>query len=332
MGADSKIQWTHHTFNGWIGCSKVSPGCKHCYAEAQTYPRISKARGLPLWGDLAHRHITSDSYWRAPLGWDREAAAAGERQRVFAFSLADVFEDRDDLLEPRSRLASLIGATPHLDWLLLTKRPEHAQRLWREACGDTRISTPCVCGSHGRSDLCGEISTATGQWEQNIWLGTTVENQEMADQRIPHLLHVPVRVRFLSCEPLLEPVNLHRWLCAHGSAERPEQRVSGWCSPSRAISWVIVGGESGSKARPCALEWIEDLIAQCRAADVATFVKQLGTFVVSEERAVEDPEEQRELGLSSKWAWRAGLKDSAGGDPAEWPDELNVREFPKVAS
>lgn len=295
MGADSKIQWTHHTFNPWIGCAKVSPGCKHCYAEVQTYPRVSKARGRPLWGEGSHRHVTSATTWRAPIHWNREAHIDRARRRVFCASLADVFEDRDDLRVHRARLAEIIRATPHLDWLLLTKRPENAARLWAGAWAD----------SWNGADSLGF------EWPANIWLGTTVEDQTRADERIPHLLRVPARVRFLSCEPLLERVTIAGFL-------------------GRGVQWVIAGGESGTRARPCALEWIEYLIAQCRAANVPAFVKQLGALVVSEERALDESQNPAEYGLPSRWAWAAELKDRAGGDPEEWPEELRVMEFPRL--
>jgi protein gp37 len=296
VGADSKIQWTHHTFNPWWGCEKVSPACKNCYAEA-----FAKRTGHAVWGgDTSPRRFFGGKHWQEPLKWNRAALAAGERHRVFCASMADVFEARYDLDEHRARLWELIEATPALDWLLLTKRPEEVmQRIperWR------------------------------GGLPANVWVGTTVENQAMADERIPHLLDVPARVRFLSCEPLLERVNLHRWLCKHATDNQMEQRwMSSWCDPSGSISWVIIGGESGPPARPCALEWICDLVEQCRTADVPRFVKQLGALVVSEERTVEDP---AAFGLSSKWAWAAALVDRAGGDPEEWPEELCVREFP----
>ena len=145
MAENSGIEWTHHTFNPWIGCDHVSPGCDNCYAEAGTNARVSRGKGLPLWGADAHRQVTSAGYWRKPLLWDREAAEAGERHKVFCASLADVFEDfRGDLLvtgsprplprmealdDVRARLWALIEGTPNLDWLLLTKRPQHVLRM-----------------------------------------------------------------------------------------------------------------------------------------------------------------------------------------------------------
>ena len=256
MGADSKIEWTHHTFNPWRGCAKVSPGCAHCYAEA-----MAKRTGIHgTWGPEGERVVSSDAYWAQPLRWDRAAAKAGERRRVFCASMADVFEARDDLHEPRSRLFSLILATPHLDWLLLTKRPENVEIIAPESWMDG--------------------------FPKNVWLGTTVEDQQRADERIPHLLAVPAAVRFLSVEPLLGPVDIEPYLphgcrgCNHPGNLLPAWNEHGRCSEcdgtgqEPAIDWVIVGGESGPGARPCDVAWIRDVVRQCREAGVAVFLKQ----------------------------------------------------------
>src|SRR5689334_23137746 len=127
MSENSKIEWTHHTFNPWRGCARVSPGCEHCYAE--TWAKRNPAQ-FGTWGATGTRVVASDAMWREPLKWDRKAAAAGERHRVFCASLADVGEDRLDLMVPRRRLCELIVDTPNLDWLLLTKRPENLARLF----------------------------------------------------------------------------------------------------------------------------------------------------------------------------------------------------------
>ena len=130
MGAESKIEWTDHTFNPWWGCEKVSPGCAHCYADAFA-KRLGHGTTRPkLWGPGSERKVASEAMWREPIKWNRSAEKAGKRARVFCASMADVFEDRPDLLVPRARLFRLVAATPHLDWLLLTKRPENAARLW----------------------------------------------------------------------------------------------------------------------------------------------------------------------------------------------------------
>lgn len=173
MSANTEIEWADHTFNPWSGCSKVSAGCAHCYAAALP----PKMRRHALWGPDARRVPATDEYWRQPLTWDRAAAREGVRARVFCASTADVFEDRGDLDPWRIRLWKVIDQTPHLDWLLLTKRPQRMAGWAAE---------------HG--------------WPENAWAGVSVENQAAADERQPWLAKVPARVRFLSCEPLLGPV------------------------------------------------------------------------------------------------------------------------------
>jgi protein gp37 len=179
MAKDSRIEWTHHTFNPWWGCTKVSPGCKHCYAE--TWARRT---GFSVWGPNAPRRQLSDAYWLQPLAWNKEAQRRKVRARVFCASMADVFEDRRDLDNKRARLWPLIEETPQLDWLLLTKRPQNMQRLapWKD------------------------------DWPTNVWAGTTVENQRWAEKRLEELLKVPAAVHFVSAEPLLGPLDLRQWI------------------------------------------------------------------------------------------------------------------------
>ena len=179
MAQNSKIEWTHHTFNPWWGCIRVSPACKHCYAEAW-----AKRVGLDLWDAKSPRRFFSDAHWREPLKWERDAALEGERRRVFCASMADVFEKRRELDPHRERLWPLIAATPHLDWLLLTKRPEHVSSMapWGDA------------------------------WPRNVWLGTTIENQHWADKRLPLLLENKAKVKFVSAEPLLGAIRLDGYL------------------------------------------------------------------------------------------------------------------------
>lgn len=233
---NSAIEWTDHTFNPWVGCTKVSDGCKHCYAEAL----MDKRFGRVEWGVNGTRKRTSAANWRDPLKWNRDAQAAGIRQRVFCASLADVFEDRPELAEWRSDLFDLIYSTPHLDWLLLTKRPENV------------------------------LDMVPANWHAwlpaNVWIGTSIENQAAADERIPHLLRIPASVRFLSMEPLLGPVDLDH-VVSPGSLET-----------LRGVQWVIVGGESGTKARPMHPDWVRSIRDQCQADGVPFFFKQWGEW------------------------------------------------------
>ncbi|MGO4337801.1 phage Gp37/Gp68 family protein [Labrys sp. KB_33_2] len=177
MGENTKIEWAHHTFNPWVGCTKVSPACDHCYAEGW-----AKRTGQ---GDLwqGNRRRTAESNWRHPLKWNRQAEAEQVRYRVFCASLADVFDNQvPDIW--RSDLFDVIEDTPHLDWLLLTKRPQNIRKMiWPK-------------------------------WDagmpRNIWLGMTAENQQEFDRRIRFLTSAPASIRFLSCEPLLGPLKLGR--------------------------------------------------------------------------------------------------------------------------
>jgi protein gp37 len=179
MAKDSGIEWTHHTFNPWWGCVKLSPACAHCYAETW-----AKRVGMDLWGGDAPRRFFTEHHWREPLRWNADAAKAGIRARVFCASMADVFEPRTDLDVWRDKLWGLIEATPQLDWLLLTKRPGHIKNVYPWV----RAPRP------------------------NVWLGTTAENQRWASRRIERLLSVDAAVRFLSCEPLLSAIDLTPWL------------------------------------------------------------------------------------------------------------------------
>lgn len=235
MGEATSIEWTHHSFSPWWGCTKVSPGCSACYAEA-----FDKRIGGNHWGPGVERRTFGEKHWNEPKRWNAKAAKLGERHRVFCSSMADVFEAEAPAGQ-LDRLWPLIRETPHLDWLLLTKRPE-------------RIGA--------------SLPADWGQGYANVWLGTSVEDQTRAEERIPHLLGVPAVVRFLSMEPLLERVTLNPWLLTeHG------RRLIGALP---GISWVIVGGESGPRARPMHPDWARSLRDQCVSAGVPFLFKQHG--------------------------------------------------------
>lgn len=231
MGQDSKIEWTHHTFNPWWGCVKISPGCAHCYAES-----FAKRTGNAVWGAESPRRFFGEKHWSQPKKWNAAAKAEGRRKRVFCASMADVFEDRADLRGERVKLLNLIDETPWLDWLLLTKRPQNIARLMDEAM-------------NGNFD---RLRTFRDHMP-NVWLGTTAEDQDRYDERLPWLFQIEATVHFVSAEPLLGPLTL--------GAVPPD--------------WVIVGGESGGKARPMPREWVESLRVQCDER-TAFFFKQWG--------------------------------------------------------
>ena len=178
MSKDSKIEWTHHTFNPWWGCVKVSPACKNCYADTW-----SRRVGHNLWGAKSPRRFFGENHWREPIKWNEQAARNRERYRVFCASMADVFETRKELNEHRYKLWELIEETPYLDWLILTKRPQNIS-----------------------------IYSPWEKWPPNVWLGTTAETNKWARERIDHLAKINARIHFISAEPLLGSIDLTRWL------------------------------------------------------------------------------------------------------------------------
>lgn len=249
MAENTEIEWCDHTFNPWRGCVKVSTGCEHCYAE-----RMSKRNPAMLgeWGHSGKRVLASDRAWKDVERWDRAAEKAGKIITVFCASMADVFEDRPELHDPRALLFDLIDKTPNLRWLLLTKRPGNVEAL-----------TPSA--------------TPTGnQWPRNAWLGISVEHSAAAESRIPELLRVKgvfdIPGVFLSCEPLLGPLNIQHWLPLH--VGRSSHFLDGTSGP--AIDWVIVGGESGPGARPMHPDWVRRIRDQCAFAGIPFFFKQWG--------------------------------------------------------
>lgn len=277
---DSKIEWTDNTANFWWGCMKVSPGCQHCYADT-----LARRYGKRIWGPAK----TTDreqkkEIWQNVLKWDKEAREAGVRKRMFVMSMGDFLEDHPQVVEWRNRAIDLLYHLTNTDVQLLTKRPENAHRFLPE-------------------------SWFEGYWPAHIWIGTSVEDQEQADIRIPELLKIPAKVRFLSCEPLLGPIDLTDVRPGIGTKDEYSVNVllneqtlfnRPWDLPSNnRVDWVICGGESGSNARPMNPVWAREIRDQCRAGGVPFFMKQMG-----------------------------GERDKQG----HWnqlPEDLRIREFPK---
>lgn len=258
MSANSKIEWTHHTFNPWWGCVKVSPACDHCYAERDSirYGFSEAGAHFPIWGKGTQRRFFSEKHWAEPLKWDRAAAKAGERQRVFCASMADVMEDNPDVHPARARLYNLIDDTPNLDWLLTTKRPQNFRRYLPPEW----ITNP----------------------RRNVWGLTTVESPEYL-WRIDELLKIPFAVRGVSAEPLLGQIDLEldRFVLGTGGERRHD------------LSWVIVGGESGPGARPMHPDWARSLRDQCVAAGVPFFFKQWGEWSPNKFEFIGNPRGER---------------------------------------
>lgn len=285
----TKIQWTDKVWNPVTGCTKVSAGCKNCYAE-----RIA-GRRLPA-GGFVDRAFTDvrchPERLDAPLRWRKP-------RRVFVNSMSDLFHE-DVPAQFIGNVFNVCSRCPQHTFQVLTKRPERMRRI------------------------IGAVPPPP-----NVWLGVSVEDQATADERIPLLLQTPAAVRFVSYEPALGPVRLTS--ITDGTFGRDALRVDdnslGW--PEKHIDWVIVGGESGPGARPCDVAWVRSVVEQCRAAGVPCFVKQLGARPVG----------LREECDRCNWQLRTGrhgldcpgipvLRGRKGGDPAEWPEDLRVREFP----
>jgi len=314
---NSKIEWCDHTFNPWIGCTKVSPGCANCYAETQDQRRFSKvlpgcSKNAPVshWGKGAPRYRTQPAKRNEVMEWNREhekrlrqmgegeCANCGSRNwykdpskaitcsdcagtarkyparpRVFCASLADWLDDEVPIAWLRD-LLSLVQSTPNLDWLLLSKRPQN----WRSRLEAIACNATLRCGIHGGWLYAWLAGTAPA----NVWIGTTVEDQTRADERIPALLSIPARVRFLSCEPLLGPVSLEPWV------NKGEWNGEDMGCELPGIHWLIAGGESGPRARPMHPDWARSLRDQCDAAGVPFLFKQWGEWAPWE-RGVEYP-------------------------------------------
>jgi protein gp37 len=281
MAEETGIAWTDSTFNAWIGCTKVGPGCDGCYAH------VLDARyrwgGAAHWGAGVPRHRTSAGNWHKPIEWNARAAKTGKRWLVFCSSLSDVF-DNEAPEEWRADLFALIRSTPALTWQLVTKRIGNALKM---------------------------LPPDWGAGYPNVWIISTIVNQEEADRDMPKLMAVPAHVHGASYEPALGPVDWSPWF-------------------ARGLSWVIIGGESvqsGHVTRAFDLGWARSTIAQCRAAGAYPFMKQVGS------KPFEVDPDPTHGGFRCGPGYRKAtislpIKDRAGATPEEWPEDLRVREFP----
>ena len=241
MGTTTNISWTDHTFNPWIGCTKVSGGCTYCYAEELMDRRYHRVK----WGAGQKRERTSEKNWKLPLHWDAVARKEGKYHRVFCASVSDWLDDEVDA-HWLGDLLELIAATPYLTWQLLTKRPENFYARLAVVQGM----------SHDPDNFAAKLAKRwlDGKAPPNVWVGVSAEDQKNYDLRVPRLFMIPARTRFVSAEPLLGPILIP-----------PGQPC---------VNWIIVGGESGPHYRPCSVDWILYLVHQCRALGIAPFVKQ----------------------------------------------------------
>ena len=337
MSDQTNIEWADSTFNPWMGCTKVSPACDYCYAERDT-----RRFGRVEWGAGKPRVRTSAANWKLPERWnakpfyactncgwrgDKPALAFNDeplcwsfcaepstlkaaRRRVFCASLAD-WLDNEVPIEWLVDLLDLIRRCPNIDFLLLTKRIGNWR--WRLGALKAHLDAEVEPRFELRDWVSAWLSpTVHAGAPANVWLGATVVNQAEADRDVPKLLRVPARVRFLSIEPMLGPVDLtaHLWGraapcdrctqdadCECGYAQRRE------ITDEPAIDWIIAGGESGPHARPMHPDWIRSLRDQCAAAGVPFMVKQLSS---------------------------GGSKPIK--DLSDFPSDLRIRQFPEVSS
>jgi protein gp37 len=269
MSDTSKIEWTDATWNPVTGCTKVSQGCKNCYAE-RLWPKLEAAERMREhweWRKVAPRPFTTvrchTERLEAPLRWRKP-------RRIFVNSLSDLFhEDVPDIFI--ERIFAVMSCAENHTFQVLTKRPERMQRFMVSRPRDSMKPNQVVINS--------ELDAADIHYSvpwplPNVWLGVSVEDQATADERIPLLLQTPAAVRFISAEPLLGPIDLLKWKIPGHQVARALSSGKG----EPCLHWVIAGGESGPHARPTHPDWIRSLRDQCAGAGVAFFFKQWGEW------------------------------------------------------
>lgn len=314
MAEHTGIEWTDTTWSCITGCERCSPGCAHCYAEVLTATRLKeqpKYKGLAIITASGEPHWTGDIRLHpdellTPLRWRKP-------RKVFVNSMSDTFHHDVPESFLDQMFASMALAGQHI-FQVLTKR---ALRM-RAYLSGHGVQDRVYEAMELLAEKVGIADFLFDAWPlPNVWIGASVEDQQRADERIPWLCQTPAAVRFLSCEPLLGPVDLN-FACeprqSDGSLERGRYLKGVNALRESGIHWVIIGGESGRDARPCHVDWILDLVRQCQAAGVACFVKQLGGYVFAKG--------------GDQITIRLKFRDSKGGDPSEWPEDLRVREFP----
>lgn len=315
MSDHTGIQWTSATWNPVTGCSKVSQGCKNCYA-LRDWPRLAKNPRSPYYGRAFTDVRCHPERLDQPMRWRKP-------RRVFVNSMSDLFHEQVPDLFIESVFAAMAHAQQHV-FQVLTKRPARMRKWFEHSMREG------FCAAAGRMDLGRPFTKDTwpGWPLPNVHLGVSVEDQATADERIPLLLDTPAAVRWVSAEPLLGAVDFRSVARQHGYASdvvaghRHDFGVPMEDLPSR-IDWIVVGGESGPRARPCDVEWIRSVVRQCQAAQVPVFVKQVGTGVslhtdIGRGHHIKDGDDH------------FIVRDRKGGDPSEWPADLQVREWPLV--
>lgn len=341
MSAGTSIEWTDTTWNPVRGCSRVSEGCRNCYAERQA-ARFS-GPGEPFHGFARMRRGGDDldariddlanGKGRQPTGprWTGKVELVPDKlseplrwrkpRRVFVNSMSDLFHESlpDEAID---RVFAIMLAARWHTFQVLTKRPER-MRDWisRPMSVDRYVAMIEAVGTYAPLILM-EDTTMTieggAKLLSNVWLGVSVEDQATADERIPVLLDTPAALRFVSAEPLLGPIDFRR---IRNTSPPAPGCPSG--RPSAGVNWIIVGGESGPGARPCDVSWVRSIVEQCKGAGVACFVKQLGSRPYLRRPPSGAPDDDGDV-------YELRLKNRKGGDPSEWPADLCVREFPET--
>ena len=312
MGDRSGIEWTEATWNPLRGCSRVSEGCRNCYAEAVA-SRFS-GEGMPYEGLAKNGKWTGkirvvEEALERPLRWRRP-------RRIFVNSMSDLFHEKVDEQWIRNIFSVMEAAQRHT-FQILTKRPQRMLAWVSEFDKWLRYA--------------GSVSFA--EKLSNVWLGVSVEDQATAEERIPVLLKTPAALRWVSYEPALGPVDFKPWV--HPFAGTDEEPCEGPCceTPRGLLHWIVVGGESGPRARPFNVQWARAVVECCRAAWTPVFVKQLGSrpgFRLEDEEARGNRMPSFHHFDAPSGLHIKAMDDRKGGDPAEWPEELRVREWPRA--
>lgn len=309
------------TWNPISGCSRKSAGCENCYAEVMT--RRLEAMGLPKYAGL----LNEQGRFNGVVRLDEQSLVAPLKRKkpttYFVNSMSDLFHENvpDEWID---KIFAVMALCPQHTFQILTKR---ADRM-RKYCDFTHPGTERVIAVRQATApflaFCADKTSAIRFPLSSVWLGVSAENQKTADERIPLLLDTPAAVRFVSAEPLLEQIEIHNHLYTRF-------QMSGLHHEYNALDWVIVGGESGPKARPCNVEWIRSIVAQCRDAQTPVFVKQLGanSYLDGVSGANTDGAKCLVADFNDErtYFW---LNSKKGGDPSEWPHDLRIRQMPEL--
>ncbi|PSB49756.1 phage Gp37/Gp68 family protein [filamentous cyanobacterium Phorm 6] len=308
----TKISWTSETWNPLVGCSKISAGCSRCYAaeaaksaRLQQFPQYQKVKDWDGTIEFVENQLLKPLSWRSP-------------KKVFVCSMSDIGHKnvKDEWL---NKIFAVMAMCPQHIFQVLTKRPERLLEYFSDP----------NCARWICDEVLNILSDEAnpGKWKfkvhgdevnikiplPNVWVGTSVENQKVADDRIPQLLQIPAAKLFLSCEPLLEAVDLTK---IYRISNLTQTELT-WLD---YLHWIILGGESGVGARPCHIDWIRSIVQQCRPTNVAVFVKQLGSNSIQSTPYIDGVAQNN---------FQLKFKDRKGGNIDEFPTDLQIRQFPE---